>query len=139
MERNFGSLDGGVESSPTPMPMSHSGYLKLYQLRRPRLDVDYDVIMLDEAQDTNPAIRDIVMRSNAPRLLEVTGTKPYPHLLVRKMLLSQCVQPELLPSHARFALGFALLLLPMHSSSFHNRAAHTDRAWQGLRRDSRFV
>ena len=56
-------------SSPSIMPMSHNGYLKLFQLRRPKLDVDYDVIMLDEAQDTNPAIQDIVMRQNCAKIV----------------------------------------------------------------------
>lgn len=36
----------------TPMP--HDGYLKLWSLSAPRLP--YDVILLDEAQDTNPAV-----------------------------------------------------------------------------------
>ena len=51
------------------MPMSHNGYLKLYQLRKPKLDIDYDVILLDEAQDTNPAIQDIVMRQKCARVV----------------------------------------------------------------------
>lgn len=41
-------------------PMTHSGYLKLYQLSKPRLR--YRMILLDEAQDTNPVTKDIVMR-----------------------------------------------------------------------------
>ena len=49
--------------------MSHNGYLKLYQLRKPKLDIDYDVILLDEAQDTNPAIQDIVMRQKCARVV----------------------------------------------------------------------
>ena len=40
------------------MPMTHSGYLKLYQLSKPRLG--FDLIMLDEAQDTNPVTFDII-------------------------------------------------------------------------------
>jgi hypothetical protein len=38
--------------------MTHSVYLKLYQLSKPILR--YDMIMLDEAQDTNPVVHDIV-------------------------------------------------------------------------------
>jgi F-box protein 18 (helicase) len=38
--------------------MTHSGYLKIFQLSKPRLG--YEVIMLDEAQDTNPVVHDIV-------------------------------------------------------------------------------
>jgi hypothetical protein len=40
-------------------PMTHDGYLKLFQLSNPRLG--YEVIMLDEAQDTNPVVHDIVL------------------------------------------------------------------------------
>lgn len=50
------------ESSPMPMP--HDGYLKLYQLSRPALD--YDIVMLDEAQDTNPVTWAIVSAQTCP-------------------------------------------------------------------------
>lgn len=42
------------------LPMPHDGYLKLYQLSRPELD--YDVILFDEAQDANPAVLDVINR-----------------------------------------------------------------------------
>lgn len=42
------------------IPMPHDGYLKLYQLSRPELD--YDVILFDEAQDANPAVLDVINR-----------------------------------------------------------------------------
>lgn len=38
--------------------MTHSGYLKIFQLSKPKLG--FPVIMLDEAQDTNPVVHDIV-------------------------------------------------------------------------------
>jgi hypothetical protein len=41
-------------------PFTHDCYLKIYQLGDPRLPVD--VVLLDEAQDTNPCVADIVMR-----------------------------------------------------------------------------
>ena len=53
------------------IPLTHAGYMKLYQLQRPRLDIDmsrsknktgYDVILLDEAQDVSPVMFDIVRR-----------------------------------------------------------------------------
>lgn len=37
---------------------AHDAYLKLYQLSDPQLD--YDCILLDEAQDTNPVLGAIV-------------------------------------------------------------------------------
>lgn len=40
------------------MPMTHDGYLKLYQLSKPRIMCD--LLMLDEAQDTNPVTWAIV-------------------------------------------------------------------------------
>jgi F-box protein 18 (helicase) len=39
-------------------PITHSVYLKLWQLTKPRLP--YDLILLDEAQDTNPVTYDII-------------------------------------------------------------------------------
>ena len=33
--------------------LPHDGYVKLWQLRRPKLD-RYDVLMIDEAQDLTP-------------------------------------------------------------------------------------
>jgi superfamily I DNA/RNA helicase len=44
----------------SPVVMSHDTYLKLYQLSKPVLN--YDVIFLDEAQDTSDCVIDIVMQ-----------------------------------------------------------------------------
>lgn len=41
-----------------PLPMIHDGYLKLFQLEMPSLN--YDTILLDEAQDTNPVTQALV-------------------------------------------------------------------------------
>lgn len=43
--------------------MTHDGYLKLYQLSEPILDYDY--ILVDEAQDSNEVMLDIVMNQKA--------------------------------------------------------------------------
>jgi len=49
------------------IPASHDTYLKLYQLKRPIIEgVDY--IMLDEAQDANPAILDILSHQKVQRI-----------------------------------------------------------------------
>lgn len=53
----WGLMIGGNEQQS--FPMTHGGYLKLFQLSKPRLG--YEVIMLDEAQDTNPVVHDIVL------------------------------------------------------------------------------
>lgn len=47
-------------------------YLKLYQLSKPVLD--YDTIYLDEAQDSNPAILDIVKRQTHCKIVYVGDT-----------------------------------------------------------------
>lgn len=44
----------------SPVLITHDTYLKMYQLSEPVLD--YDVIFLDEAQDTSDCVIDIVMR-----------------------------------------------------------------------------
>ena len=41
-------------------PITHNGYLKWYALTKPKLP--YDIILLDEAQDTNPVVEGIVTR-----------------------------------------------------------------------------
>jgi F-box protein 18 (helicase) len=41
-------------------PMTHNGYLKHFAISKPHLD--YDIILLDEAQDTNPVVEGIVTR-----------------------------------------------------------------------------
>ncbi|XP_066561210.1 F-box DNA helicase 1 isoform X2 [Amia ocellicauda] len=48
--------------------MTHDGYLKLWQLQRPRLD-RYDAIFIDEAQDCTPAIMDIVLSQSCGKIL----------------------------------------------------------------------
>jgi F-box protein, helicase, 18 len=48
------------------VPMLHDGYLKLYQLSRPRLR--FDVILLDEAQDTNPVTLAILAEQPCARV-----------------------------------------------------------------------
>lgn len=47
--------------------MLHDCYLKQYQLSRPQLD--FDCILLDEAQDTNPVVSDIVLNQKCPKIL----------------------------------------------------------------------
>ncbi len=47
-------------------PVTHDVYLKCFQLGPARLD--YDLIMLDEAQDANPAMLDILLRQPAQKV-----------------------------------------------------------------------
>jgi hypothetical protein len=48
------------------MPMLHDGYLKLFQLSAPRLDVD--TILFDEAQDANPVTLAIVRQQSCAKV-----------------------------------------------------------------------
>lgn len=49
-------------------PMPHDAYLKMWQLSSPRINAD--VLLLDEAQDTNPVLMDVFARqSHAIRVL----------------------------------------------------------------------
>lgn len=48
--------------------MTHDGYLKLFQLRKPRLGA-YDAIFVDEAQDCNPAMLSLVLSQPCAKLL----------------------------------------------------------------------
>lgn len=47
-----------MQSTSSEIPMLHDGYLKLYQVKGSRLP--YDIILFDEAQDTNPVTQAIV-------------------------------------------------------------------------------
>lgn len=44
-----------------PFPMTHDGYLKLYQLSEPDLALRYGTILFDEAQDANPVTTALVL------------------------------------------------------------------------------
>jgi len=52
---------------PRSLPMTHDGYLKLYQLSGPELRFDY--ILLDEAQDTTPAVWDIMVNQSCRKIV----------------------------------------------------------------------
>ena len=56
-----------ITSESGALKFSHQHYLKIWQLSHPRLN--YTVIMLDEAQDANPVIKDIVERQQATLVL----------------------------------------------------------------------
>lgn len=45
-------------SEKSEMPLGHDGYLKLWSLSKPKLA--YSFILLDEAQDTNPAVLSVL-------------------------------------------------------------------------------
>lgn len=57
--------------SATKMP--HDGYLKLWVMSKPKLR--YDIILLDEAQDTNPVTLELVLAQKAHASLVLVGDK----------------------------------------------------------------
>ncbi|XP_059843083.1 F-box DNA helicase 1 isoform X2 [Hypanus sabinus] len=48
--------------------MTHDGYLKLWQLSKPNLS-QFDVLLLDEAEDCSPAIMDIILSQKCGKIL----------------------------------------------------------------------
>lgn len=50
-------------------PITHDGYLKLYQLSKPNLALRFGAILLDEAQDTTPVIASLVMEQDLATIL----------------------------------------------------------------------
>jgi len=52
---------------PKSLPMTHDGYLKLYQLSGPKLNFNY--ILLDEAQDTTPCVWDIFKNQTCRKIV----------------------------------------------------------------------
>jgi len=48
-----------MQNTRSPLKMPHDGYLKLWAMSKPRLP--FDIILLDEAQDTNPLTLELVM------------------------------------------------------------------------------
>lgn len=48
--------------------MTHDGYLKLWQLRKPNLSSSYDVIFVDEAQDCTPSIMEVVLSQRCGKI-----------------------------------------------------------------------
>uniref|UniRef100_A0A8C8R6G3 F-box DNA helicase 1 n=1 Tax=Pelusios castaneus TaxID=367368 RepID=A0A8C8R6G3_9SAUR len=61
---NMKILNGNTELN---CKMTPDGYLKLWQLRKPRL-FPYDAVFVDEAQDCTPAIMDIVLSQNCGKI-----------------------------------------------------------------------
>ncbi|XP_036375995.1 F-box DNA helicase 1 [Megalops cyprinoides] len=63
--------DKMMELRPTKQAgynMTHDGYLKLWQMQKPRLE-NYDVIFIDEAQDCTPAVMDILLSQECGKVL----------------------------------------------------------------------
>ncbi|KAG0726103.1 F-box DNA helicase 1 [Chionoecetes opilio] len=55
-------------SATQALPMTQEGQLKLWQLSRPKL-TGYDVVMVDEGQDMNPAMLDVFSRQSCAKVI----------------------------------------------------------------------
>lgn len=51
------------------LPMTHDGYLKLYQLGRPDLSQTFDLLLFDEAQDANEVTLDLIGQQRLPQVV----------------------------------------------------------------------
>lgn len=80
------------------MKMPHDGYLKLWALSKPYLR--YDIILLDEAQDTNPLTLDLVLAQRDHATLVLVGDRHQGIYGFRKALNAM----ELVDADERIAL-----------------------------------
>lgn len=62
-----GKVFAAMKDKRSPIKMPHDGYLKIWALEHPHLM--FDIILLDEAQDTNPVTLDVVMRQDCQKVL----------------------------------------------------------------------
>ncbi|CAK6959891.1 F-box DNA helicase 1 isoform X2 [Scomber scombrus] len=58
-----------VKTNNDAFYMTHDGYLKLWQLQKPRLSDQFDVLFIDEAQDCTPAIMDVMLSQQCGKIL----------------------------------------------------------------------
>lgn len=78
--------------------MSHDGYLKLWVMQKPTLR--YDIILLDEAQDTNPITLALVMAQRAHAKIVLVGDR---HQLLY-VAVTRAIGAITLPSSLRYWL-----------------------------------
>lgn len=57
------------------IPVPHDFYLKMFHLEKRDLTKDYDIILLDEAQDSTMLIYDVIKNSNVPSVVMVGDSK----------------------------------------------------------------
>jgi F-box protein 18 (helicase) len=82
------------DEDDTDLVMPHDGYLKLYQLSRPQINTD--VVLMDEAQDTTPCVWHIIMNQRAPKI--VVGD---PHQAIYSFRGAQNAMDQVVPEPDR--------------------------------------
>lgn len=66
-DKIWGKMQRLEETREHAYKMTHDGYLKLWQLRRPDLS-SYDAIFIDEAQDCTPSIMELVLSQKCGKI-----------------------------------------------------------------------
>ncbi|XP_075713612.1 F-box DNA helicase 1 isoform X4 [Rhinoderma darwinii] len=66
-DKIWGKMQSLEETHGHAYKMTHDGYLKLWQLRRPDLS-SYDAIFVDEAQDCTPSIMEVVLSQKCGKI-----------------------------------------------------------------------
>lgn len=94
-------------------PVTHDAYLKAFQLTRPVLS-DYDIIMLDEAQDCTDCVLDIVLRqTHATRIMVGDAfQKIYGFRHVNeayRYIVEKCPNATLFQLSVSFRMGYTLM------------------------------
>ena len=86
------------QSTLSNTPMTHDGYLKLFQLSKPKLD--FDIILFDEVQDANAATLAIVMDQSRHTGIMCVGD-PYQQMYAFRGSVNAF---ELIPATETFSL-----------------------------------
>ena len=117
------------------VPMPHDGYLKLYALSKPSLSSRYDIILFDEAQDSNPVTADLVQRQRDRCTVVLVGD---PHQAIYRFrgaidALANADGATVLPLTWSFRFGEEIALL---NTAFLRFFKGETRTLQGLRNDA---
>lgn len=97
-----------MQNPRAAIKMPHDGYLKLWAMTQPRLR--YDIILLDEAQDTNPITLDLVLAQRQAQLVLVGDRHQGIYGFRKAMNAMQAVQADeriAITQSFRFGQGIA--------------------------------
>jgi superfamily I DNA/RNA helicase len=91
------------DTQVTAVRMPHSGYLKLFQLGMPKLP--YDVILLDEAQDTNPCVYELIKNQRHAQIVAVGDRNQSIYGFIEAMDVTEVMPGTLLPLTTSYRYG----------------------------------
>ncbi len=61
-------FDAMKSPEASKIPMTHDGYLKVFQLMNPQFMEGFDILLVDEAQDLNPAMVQPILYQKCPKI-----------------------------------------------------------------------